>query len=974
MNNNWNDTISSWQDQTSSIPSLVREHIIKSRLKPEEAASGMRSLSYDPLSVQYAMGFKDRKYSITYDVLKRIPHQVAVVSAILQTRCNQVAAFSVPYRSSKSVGYVIKHKDPSHLTTKSEQEFIKDLETYIYNCGYSEPNPYNNNKRDDFEGFLKKVVRDSLQYDQLTFEVVPDRRGKPYEFMAVDAATIRIAAANTPFGPNSSWHKRSANYSGSSLVAANADSRHPYRMLKLYEDNRTNKSVDYVQVINQQIENVYSREEMVFGVRNPRTDIYIQGYGYGELEQLVTIITAHLYAEEYNRRIFSQGSTPKGILSFKGDAMTPDMLEGFRRQWRANLEGVENSWKTPILQSEQGIDWIDLHPTNRDMEYSSWLEYLIKITCFTGNTPVTVAGGNQVPINSVEPGQLVYSHNGNLRNVSNVQRKKYSGKLLHIRAGEIIETTPEHPFYVSSSRFDHTNRERVFDEPEWKTADQLVEGIDYLLVPKKTYEYEGTTSSIDLSKYIKTDYIEVDGKIKPAKSNRAGWIPRNLPLTEGISKVLGLYASEGNSTNTGVYFTFSSEEEELQSSVIEEFKKLGIYAAPYSSKDTTKSVRVTSKLLAEAFGTLLGHKAEEKKVPQEISTAPRNVQKAFIDGVIAGDGSVPSFKSGAVTVTLSSVSNVLLEQLRHLLLQQDVYSRKYNDIKSSGFEGRVQYRLDINGTQAVKLSSWLQGIKGDLLRDRVASSTQIKSKVYESSSYFMVPISEIWSSEYEGIVYNLEVEGEHTYQVGRFAVHNCGVFLIDPAEINFDLKGGVQQTPLFESSQEWKLKASRDRGLKPLLRFIAKLVNEYIINELDDHFVFDFAGLEELTEQEKHTLRTEQVSSYLTLNEIRRTDDLPDLEYGDIPMNPTYLQAMQQKVAEEQQKAQMEQQKAQMEAQQASANKGAPQEGGGGQGEPQDTVNAPQYSDSFGKSLVITGGNKYLEIDLSELDSWKDSL
>jgi len=556
-------------------------------MKPDEAARGMRSMMFDPLAIQYAMGFKDRKYSLTYDVLKRIPHQVSVISAILQTRCNQVASFSVPYRSSKAVGFVIKHKDPTHLTTKSEQEFIKDLETFIYNCGNPKPNPYNRNKRDDFESFLKKIVRDSLQYDQACVEVIPDRKGIPYEFMAVDAATIRIAASDTPFGPNSTWHTRPMNYSNRMLgELENSPLRHPYRSMQLYEQAQSmSKETAFVQVINGQIESLYKREDMIFGVRNPRTDIYIQGYGYGELEQLITTVTAHLYAEEYNRRFFSQGSAPKGILNFKGDSMTPDMLEGFRRQWRANLEGVENSWRTPILQSEQGLEWIDLNPTNKDMEYNSWIEYLIKIT--------------------------------------------------------------------------------------------------------------------------------------------------------------------------------------------------------------------------------------------------------------------------------------------------------------------------------------------------------------------------------------------------------CAVFLIDPAEINFDLKGGVSQTPLFESSQEWKLKASRDRGLKPLLRFLAKMINENIISKIDDHFVFDFAGLEELTEQEKHTLRTEQVSSYLTLNEVRRSDDLPDLEHGDVPMNPTYIQVMQQKVQAEQQAQQMEMQEAQQEQAQAAQEQAAGAEGGGGgepgMGDPDDGVESPEYSDSFGKSLVLPQANgKFLEIQLDDLDDWKD--
>lgn len=577
----WVDQVGKWQEAIREVPVAVRQDIIsKGRLKMEEPAHGIRSLLEDPLSVQYAMGYKDRRYSLTYDVLKRIPSQVSIIAAILQTRCNQIAAFSVPFRSSKSVGYVIKHKDPSHATTKSEMQFIKDLETFIYNCGWKEPNPHNKNKRDDFETFLKKITRDSLTYDQACVEIIPDRRGVPYEFLAVDAATVRLAADTSIMGLDS-YHSRRPVYNSNILAGLNESNvNNPYRMLKLYDRPTSLESKPaFVQVLNGQICNVYTHSELAFGVRNPRSDIYINGYGYGELEQLVSIVTAHLYAEEYNRRFFSQGSSPKGILSFKGDAMTPDQLEGFRRQWRSMLEGVENSWKTPILQSEQGVDWIDLHPSNREMEYGQWLEYLLKII--------------------------------------------------------------------------------------------------------------------------------------------------------------------------------------------------------------------------------------------------------------------------------------------------------------------------------------------------------------------------------------------------------CGVYLIDPAELNFDLHGGVQQTPLFESSQEWKLKASRDRGLKPLLRFIAKMINEHVISKIDDHFVFDFSGLDELTEQEKHTLRTEQISSYLTLNEVRKEEDLPEIPYGDVPLNPAYTQLMQiqQQMEQQQQQQQAAPQGAGGQPGQPSGQPGQEEGQGAGGGSA-----APQYADNFTKSISLRDGEKFLEIDLSELDSFKDKI
>ena len=491
--------VAAMQLATQHVPAMVAQEVRKAwkQLPNVDPKRGAKSWFHDPLSLQYSLGYKDRRFSLTYDTLKRIATQLSVIAAIINTRSAQVAAFSQPYRWTKSLGYVIRHKDPEHSTTAAEVAFIKEMEAFVLQCGRSEPNPFARFPRDDFETFLRKIVRDTLTYDQVTFEVVPDRIGLPYEFLAVDAATIRIASDDRYVGVNTSYHQRNGFVPSMPMRFANLYEGHEYGNPQLVAGQQP---VSYVQIINGQIENVYSRRELAFGVRNPRTDIYVQQYGYGELEQLITIVTSHLWAEDYNRKFFSQGSTPKGLLNLKGDNYTAEMLEGFRRQWLAQAAGVENSWRTPIFQSE-GIEWIDLGKSNAEMEFGKWIEYLIKVS--------------------------------------------------------------------------------------------------------------------------------------------------------------------------------------------------------------------------------------------------------------------------------------------------------------------------------------------------------------------------------------------------------CGVYLIDPAEINFDLHGGQSQKPLFESSQEWKLKASRDRGLKPLLKFIAKLINRHIIDPIDDHFTLEFVGLDELSETEKHEMLVEQISSYMTLNEARRTLDLPDLPGGDIPLNPTYIQALQ---------------------------------------------------------------------------------
>ena len=344
------------------------------KLPGTDAAGPPKALTWDPMSLVYSLGYKDRRSNLTYDILRQMVSSLSVLSAIVNTRVNQVATFTAPYRRTRNIGFEIKHKDRDHRLTNSEKRFILEVESFISNCGKAKQNRFSKRPRDNFEQFTRKVIRDRMTYDQLTFEVVPDRRGSPFEFIAVDASTVRLAA-----DPSSDQYRNKRqetkelkyfleNYAGSALA------------YPIVEEPGKKGKADYVQIWQGSIIRAYTYDELAFCVANPRTDIRSNGYGYAETEQLVNVITSQLWAEEYNRNFFKQGSAPKGLLNIRGDNISPDQLEAFKRQWVANVAGAENAWKTPIMQSEE-IQYLNLQTTNLDMEYSRWLEYLIKIIC-----------------------------------------------------------------------------------------------------------------------------------------------------------------------------------------------------------------------------------------------------------------------------------------------------------------------------------------------------------------------------------------------------------------------------------------------------------------------------------------------------------------------------------------------------------------------------------------------------------------
>lgn len=331
----------------SMSPSLNNVDLVKSM-----PARDMKAYMENPIRMAQATNYKDKPSSLSYNILYQMSVKNSVVGAVINTRVNQVSVFTKPARFSEDgVGYKIRLRDPSETPNSEQKEVMNSIELFLENCGFSD-----DSDRDDFDTFIRKIVRDSLTYDQMCFEVIPDRKGKPAEILAVDAATIRAASEN--YQADQTWME---------MVP-----------------NKKNEEVKWVQVVDGTIVSWFTARELAFGVRNPRTNINLQPYGFSELEQLIHQITSHLYAEEYNSKFFSQGGTTKGIINIKSDPNgvgNKEQLDSFKRQWRAQVNGMTGAWKTPVLQVPNGIEYINVSQSNREMEFEKWMNYLVNIVC-----------------------------------------------------------------------------------------------------------------------------------------------------------------------------------------------------------------------------------------------------------------------------------------------------------------------------------------------------------------------------------------------------------------------------------------------------------------------------------------------------------------------------------------------------------------------------------------------------------------
>jgi len=268
--------------------------------------------------------------------------------------------------------------------------------------------------------------------------------------------------------------------------------------------------------------------------------------------------------------------------------------------------------------------------------------------------------------------------------------------------------------------------------------------------------------------YTRTQGLLIEGDRVRFPNERRPGIPRVLPLDKSFARLLGFYCAEGCVTRSkrrpnslNLMFTFGHNEQAALREVQESLETLfGVH--PHEVRTpTTTVIGVGKASLALVFATLCGKGAARKCVPAPLFAAEPSVQDAFLDAYVAGDGH--EYPGGKVSVT--TVSRDLAYGVAWLALRLDYFPSIY--VKRMEPEGRILGRIVHRRSEQFTVF-WY--------RERKASR-----KVHELDGYFLIPLKSVTTEPFEGDVFNLEVEKEHSYTAGLCAVKNCQNFLTSQA-------------------------------------------------------------------------------------------------------------------------------------------------------------------------------------------------
>ena len=362
--------------------------------------------------------------------------------------------------------------------------------------------------------------------------------------------------------------------------------------------------------------------------------------------------------------------------------------------------------------------------------------------CIAGHAPVYTRDGLK-RMDEIEPGDEVLTHKGRYKPVvdhwSNGEKSTIEIRR-GVKRGAYSDTqlTPDHEVYTADG--------------EWIRAADVETPADPTLPTD-----DPCPALIDLSQYTsrlnKRNTVTVDdGRVKlenaddprtPEFDQQNNQPTAHVVNDEQLAWLFGLYLAEGDVDGSDLRFTVGTDETDLRDRLVSTLQT--VFETPVgvsgSSQGRWVQVRLSSSFVGDLFASVLGVGGNQKRIPSWVGSADESYQQALLDGLLAGDGTEleTGYKMALANPTLVYETTLLARSV---------------------------------GYDAV--------FKQDSRRELSSTPT---SECYISTAE-RSRLSDITRREAEPVeVYDMEVDGDHSFVVGDFIVHNC---FVDSPEDDID--------------------------------------------------------------------------------------------------------------------------------------------------------------------------------------------
>lgn len=448
-------------------------------------------------------------------------------------------------------------------------------------------------------------------------------------------------------------------------------------------------------------------------------------------------------------------------LSTGGQAIvlsTPNGVGNWFHQTWQDAENGKNSWNFIKLH------WT-VHPERDEKWRAEQNEILGPVLaaqeCFDENTRIYTNRG-LIPIKDINLNDKVLTHTGEFKKVKHIfyhnaeETYKISSRLNKTER----YVTPNHPFLFNNT----------FTE-----IDKINDKSLLAYFPKKI-KLNNKIKTINVEELLTTVMeIESDGENVYSVDKYKYSISNKIQANYDFGYILGLYLAEGNSARDMKEFTYCYSKEhntwatELVTKLHNIFPNSRIVDKKRNNMDAGR-VRIYNPLVFNLIDCFVKGTSRYKKLI-DITYKYESVEfyKGIIDGFFLGDGCTENNNN----ISCNSTSENLIYDIQYLMmlvgysnLSINVNETEELFIDSRGSSCKLPSHLRILGTSKIKTP-----IVSNILNEKISPCST--HDFLEDKKYYYTTINKLELIKERRLVYNIEVEDNHTYVTEHFVVHNC---------------------------------------------------------------------------------------------------------------------------------------------------------------------------------------------------------
>jgi ribonucleoside-diphosphate reductase alpha chain len=418
------------------------------------------------------------------------------------------------------------------------------------------------------------------------------------------------------------------------------------------------------------------------------------------------------------------------------------------------------------------------------------------VSCFPAGTPVDTSEGPKA-IETLQTGDRVLSHDGSFSVVESVVENPNDQALVsisHFGHKEPIRCTPEHPILVWTTRDVQTLIDGDGADPfsgfVWLAAKD-VHATDFIVTaaplderPRRVFDLmdyvgEGVYEEIDGS--IRKVNVDAEHQNKPRHSQRFAAVNRYVEESYELGLILGWYLAEGHVSKrsgvaeiqpTGVHFTLGAHEVEYHVELSMAVKQVFGVDLSLRTNHSDHSTRMAcnSRSVASLLFSLVGTGYNAKRLTNDVLTADEDFQRGLLAGLFRGDGYCTT---GGMALEL--VNPELVDQVQLILRRLGIMSVVRRFVNQAGnLTGQV-FVPGLPGTN----EDFIFDV-GKNLHNYVGRKGTKRTTFQVVHGRHVYGVREIERTvDVPEQVYNLHVEGTHTYTIRGTVVHNCFLLRIE---------------------------------------------------------------------------------------------------------------------------------------------------------------------------------------------------